>query len=55
MLNNDERIAELKNNQFYAFYMPDAIETFTADGKTYIITPNEGDSRDYGLTLKKRT
>lgn len=28
-------------------YMPDAIESFTVEGKTYIITPNEGDSRDY--------
>ncbi|MFJ7825426.1 choice-of-anchor I family protein [Psychrobacillus sp. NPDC096623] len=28
-------------------YMPDAIDTFTHDGKTYILTPNEGDSRDY--------
>lgn len=29
------------------FYMPDAIDTFTSDGKTYILTPNEGDARDY--------
>ncbi|WP_313891929.1 choice-of-anchor I family protein [Psychrobacillus sp.] len=28
-------------------YMPDAIDSFTSDGKTYILTPNEGDSRDY--------
>lgn len=30
-----------------AFYMPDAIDTFTVNGKTYILTPNEGDARDY--------
>lgn len=29
------------------FHMPDAIDTFIVGGKTYIITPNEGDSRDY--------
>ena len=27
--------------------MPDAIDTFTVGDKTYIITPNEGDARDY--------
>ncbi|WP_346235365.1 choice-of-anchor I family protein [Lysinibacillus telephonicus] len=30
-----------------SFYMPDAIDTFTVGGKTYIITPNEGDARDW--------
>ena len=30
-----------------SYYMPDAINTFTVGGKTYIITPNEGDSRDW--------
>ncbi|HIW34352.1 MAG TPA: choice-of-anchor I family protein, partial [Candidatus Paenibacillus intestinavium] len=29
------------------FYMPDAIDTFSVGGKTYILTPNEGDARDY--------
>ncbi|WP_100408088.1 choice-of-anchor I family protein [Bacillus solitudinis] len=29
------------------FYMPDAIETFQVGDKTYILTPNEGDARDY--------
>lgn len=28
-------------------YMPDAITSVTAEGKTYILTANEGDSRDY--------
>ena len=27
--------------------MPDAIDTFTVGEKTYIVTPNEGDARDY--------
>lgn len=29
------------------FYMPDAIDTFTVGEKSYILTPNEGDARDY--------
>jgi 2',3'-cyclic-nucleotide 2'-phosphodiesterase (5'-nucleotidase family)/3',5'-cyclic AMP phosphodiesterase CpdA len=29
-------------------YMPDGIEIFEKDGKTYILTPNEGDGREYG-------
>lgn len=29
------------------FYMPDAISSFEANGKTYLVTANEGDSRDY--------
>ena len=28
-------------------YLPDATETYTVAGKTYIVTANEGDSRDY--------
>ncbi|MCY4271781.1 MAG: choice-of-anchor I family protein [bacterium] len=28
-------------------YMPDAIDAFTVGGSTYLITANEGDSRDY--------
>lgn len=29
------------------FYMPDAIDLYTVNGKNYIVTPNEGDARDY--------
>lgn len=31
----------------YGLYMPDAITSFSADGRTYYITANEGDARDY--------
>lgn len=30
----------------YGVYMPDGIATFTHEGKTYLITANEGDDRD---------
>jgi hypothetical protein len=29
-------------------YMPDAIASYTADGKTYLLTANEGDARAWG-------
>src|SRR5690606_6438840 len=29
-------------------YMPDAIAAYNVDGKTYIVTANEGDSRAWG-------
>lgn len=30
------------------FYLPDAIAAFRKDGHTFLVTANEGDSRDYG-------
>ncbi|MFC4410609.1 choice-of-anchor I family protein [Chungangia koreensis] len=38
---------KLERMPLLGFYMPDAITSFTAGGKTYILTPNEGDARDY--------
>lgn len=32
----------------FGMYMPDSIAVFQADGKDYIVTANEGDSREYG-------
>jgi hypothetical protein len=29
-------------------YMPDGIATFDRNGKTYLVTANEGDAREYG-------
>jgi hypothetical protein len=29
-------------------FMPDAIDAYTVDGQTYLVTANEGDARDYG-------
>ena len=31
----------------YGMYQPDTITSFETDGKTYILTANEGDARDY--------
>lgn len=38
---------ELEKLPLLGLYMPDAIDTFSVGGKTYIVTPNEGDARDY--------
>ena len=32
----------------YGVYMPDGIAVYEAEGKTYILTANEGDARDWG-------
>ncbi|MGB0864380.1 MAG: choice-of-anchor I family protein [Saprospiraceae bacterium] len=37
----------LKNWNVKGVYQPDAIAAYTASGKTYFVTANEGDSRDY--------
>lgn len=39
--------ANLANLPVYGVYMPDAIASFTAGGKNYLITANEGDAREY--------
>ncbi len=38
---------KLEKQPLLGYYMPDAIELLEVNGKTYILTPNEGDSRDY--------
>lgn len=42
----DDAIA-IENWPISGLYMPDAIDAFTAGGKRYLITANEGDARDY--------
>ncbi|MBD2168748.1 choice-of-anchor I family protein [Calothrix membranacea FACHB-236] len=37
----------IKNWPVFGLYQPDAIASFTANGQTYYITANEGDSRNY--------
>jgi 2',3'-cyclic-nucleotide 2'-phosphodiesterase / 3'-nucleotidase / 5'-nucleotidase len=38
----------LANWPVRGMYMPDAIDSYQSRGKTFIVTANEGDSRDYG-------
>ncbi|WP_084227145.1 choice-of-anchor I family protein [Nostoc sp. KVJ20] len=37
----------IQNWPIFGLYQPDAIASFSANGQTYYITANEGDSRDY--------
>lgn len=38
---------EIRNAPVFGMYQPDGIAVFDVDGETYIISANEGDSRDY--------
>ena len=44
--NKDDAI-NIQNWPVFGLYQPDAIDSFEVDGKTYYITANEGDARDY--------
>jgi hypothetical protein len=37
----------IRNWPVFGMYQPDTIANFTAGGKTYLVTANEGDARDY--------
>jgi hypothetical protein len=44
----EEGYALLKNyNGLYGLYMPDSIASYSVEGKTYLVTANEGDGREY--------
>ena len=45
--NKDDLVGNFQNWPVFGFYMPDAITFTKLDGMEYIITANEGDSRDY--------
>lgn len=40
-------VASLKNWPTLGLFMPDGMSLYTANGKTYILTANEGDAKDY--------
>ncbi len=44
--NQDDAI-NIRNWPVFGMYQPDAIDSFEINGETYLITANEGDSRDY--------
>lgn len=44
--NSDDEI-NITNWPIWGMYQPDAISSFTKNGTTYIVSANEGDSRDY--------
>src|SRR5690606_4108966 len=40
-------VASLKNWPVLGMFMPDGMSMYTVDGKSYILTANEGDAKDY--------
>jgi hypothetical protein len=44
---NTDGVVNIANWPTQGMYMPDAISSYQFHGKTYIVTANEGDSRDY--------
>lgn len=45
---NDDEAINITNWPVWGMYQPDAISSFNMEGTEYIVTANEGDSRDYG-------
>ena len=43
----DKKIAIKNQENLYGVYMPDGITTYEVNGKTYLLTANEGDGREY--------
>ncbi|MDC0933629.1 choice-of-anchor I family protein [Arcobacteraceae bacterium] len=39
--------------KLYSLYQPDSIDSYTVDGKTYLVTANEGDGREYCSDMDK--
>lgn len=47
--------AFISNWPFKGVYMPDAISSYTVGGKTYLLTANEGDAREYEYDVDSAT
>ncbi len=45
--NDQGGVIQIANWPVKGLYMPDAVASFTTGGQTYLITANEGDSREY--------
>jgi 2',3'-cyclic-nucleotide 2'-phosphodiesterase/3'-nucleotidase/5'-nucleotidase len=43
----DDKAIEIENYPVLGVYMPDTIATLRAGGKTFLVTANEGDAREY--------
>lgn len=49
--NKDKTVGNFKSYpQLVGLYMPDTLDSYTVNGKTYIVSANEGDGREYGFT-----
>ena len=46
-VSNRDDVINIRNWPVYGVYMPDTVSTYTVNGVPYVVTANEGDSRDY--------
>jgi hypothetical protein len=44
----DNFVGKIRSHKVLGMYLPDAIASYEANGQLYLVTANEGDSRDYG-------
>ena len=48
--NKDGKVGNFKSYPMLeGLYMPDTVASYSVEGKTYILTANEGDGREYGI------
>ncbi|WED28621.1 choice-of-anchor I family protein [Vibrio sp. DW001] len=53
--NKDKKAGNFKSYPMLeGLYMPDSITSYTINGKTYILTANEGDGREYGFDTTQK-
>ncbi len=45
----------ISNFPVKSYFMPDGIANYTANGKTYLVTANEGDEKEYGTFVERTT
>jgi hypothetical protein len=46
-VSNRDDVINIRNWPVYGVYMPDSVATYSVNGVPYVVTANEGDSRDY--------
>lgn len=48
--NKDKIVGNFKSySQLVGLYMPDTLDSYSVNGKSYIVSANEGDGREYGI------
>ncbi|MEA5557385.1 choice-of-anchor I domain-containing protein, partial [Nodularia spumigena] len=47
-----DNVVELKTWPIKGLFMPDAIAAYEVDNKTYLVTANEGDAREYDIYVE---
>jgi len=50
-VSNRDDVINIRNWPVYGVYMPDSVATYTVNGVPYVVTANEGDSRDYAAHI----